>query len=337
MSVIPSKNERGFFEIRLESIGGLGANLAGKMLAEAGVLGLGLNGSNFSSYGSEKKGSPVKSFIRFCEADVEIHEHAPIEQPHIVGIFHEALYKTVNVVSGVRADGIVLVNTTREFDEVKRDLKLEYGTLAIVDAMGIAIEEKTKMNTSMLGALFRICEFLNPDDMRSVIRKTFEKKYPHLVEPNIRTFDRGYNEVKFMTYHTPEGAAGKAFTRPVTPFGYRTQELGGVLLSQANSILKDLSGSRQGWLPEYREEQCIHCAACDTVCPDLCFVWEGVLDKKDRKQMVLRGIDYKYCKGCLKCVDACPTGALTERREDLNYAEQHGVAQQFPYITGGAC
>lgn len=53
-------NELGLFEIRLESIGGLGANLAGKMLAEAGVLHLGLNGSNFSSYGSEKKGSAVK-------------------------------------------------------------------------------------------------------------------------------------------------------------------------------------------------------------------------------------------------------------------------------------
>ncbi len=150
MSVLPKKNDLGFFEIRLESIGGLGANLAGKMLAEAGVLGLGLNGSNFSSYGSEKKGSPVKSFIRFCEADVEIRDHSPIEQPHVVGVFHEALYKTVNVVSGLSADGIVLVNSTREPDAIRQDLKLEYGTLAIVDALQIAVEEKTKVNTAML-------------------------------------------------------------------------------------------------------------------------------------------------------------------------------------------
>ena len=62
MSILPKKNELGFFEIRLRINWGLGANLAGKMLAEAGVFGLGLNGSNFSSYGSEKKGSPVKKF-----------------------------------------------------------------------------------------------------------------------------------------------------------------------------------------------------------------------------------------------------------------------------------
>ncbi len=55
MRVLPKTNELGFFEIRLESIGGLGANLAGKMLAEAGVVGSGFNGVSFSSYGSEKK------------------------------------------------------------------------------------------------------------------------------------------------------------------------------------------------------------------------------------------------------------------------------------------
>ena len=67
MSILPKKNDLGFFEIRLESIGGLGANLAGKLLSEAGVVGNGLNGLGFSSYGSEKKGSPVKGHIRFCD------------------------------------------------------------------------------------------------------------------------------------------------------------------------------------------------------------------------------------------------------------------------------
>ena len=127
-----------------------------------------------------------------------------------MGVFHEALYKTVDVVSGLNADGIVLVNSAREFDEVKTDLHLEYGTLAIVDALTIAVEEKTKVNTAMLGALYRICDFLDPDSMRNVIRKTFEKKYPHLVEPNIRTFNRGFNEVQFKTYEVPEDAKVKA-------------------------------------------------------------------------------------------------------------------------------
>jgi pyruvate ferredoxin oxidoreductase gamma subunit len=335
MSILPKKNELGFYEIRLESIGGLGANLAGKMLAEAGVLGLGLNGSNFSSYGSEKKGSPVKSFVRFCEPETEIRVHSPIEEPHVVGVFHEALYKMVDVVSGLRPDGILLVNSTREFDEIKRDLHLEYGTLAIVDALSIAVEEKTKVNTAMLGALYRIVDFLDPEAMKNVIRKTFEKKYPHFVEPNIRTFERGYNEVQFKTYAIEEGAQGKEFKRPAPMLGYKTQEIGGVITAQANSILKDLSGSRQGFLPKFVQEECINCAACDTACPDYCFVWEEGEDKRGRKQMFLKGIDYQYCKGCLKCVEACPTTALSELREMIGYADENRVKHNYSYVTGG--
>lgn len=335
MSILPKKNDLGFFEIRLESIGGLGANLAGKMLAEAGVLGLGLNGSNFSSYGSEKKGSPVKGFVRFCEPGTPINDHSPIEEPHVVAVFHEALYKTIDVVAGLAADGIVLVNSTRDFDDVRRDLKLEYGELAIVDALGISVEEKTRVNTAMLGALFKICDFLDPEAMKAVIRKTFEKKYPHLVESNIRTFERGYNEVTFKKYEVPEGAEGKKFTRSLPRLGYNTQTLGGVLTTPANSIFKDLSGSRQGFLPEYKQEACINCAACENVCPDSCFVWEAGEDKRGRKQMFLKGIDYQYCKGCLKCVEVCPTDALSDLRETLGYADEHRVKQNFPYVAGG--
>lgn len=334
MSILPKKNDLGFFEIRLESIGGLGANLAGKMLAESGVLGHGLNGSNFSSYGSEKKGSPVKSFIRFCDEDVEIRDHSPIEEPHVVGVFHEALYKTIDVIAGLQPNGIVLVNTTRDFDEVAKDIKLTNGTLALVDALQIAVDEKTKVNTAMLGALFRICDFLDPEVMKQVITKTFEKKYPHLVEPNIRTFERGYNEVKFKVYEE-ENAKERNFTRPTTKQGYETQQIGGVISAFANSLLKDVSSSRQGFIPDLSMEKCIHCAACDTVCPDFCFVWNQKEDKRGRMQVFLEGINYQYCKGCLKCVEVCPTNALTSVRELSGYAEENRVAHNYAFVKGG--
>ena len=63
-------NEEGYYEIRLESVGGLGANLCGKLLGELGAAYLGFNASSFSSYGSEKRGSPVKAFIRYCDEDM---------------------------------------------------------------------------------------------------------------------------------------------------------------------------------------------------------------------------------------------------------------------------
>jgi pyruvate ferredoxin oxidoreductase gamma subunit len=327
---LPKTNELGFFEIRLESIGGLGANLAGKMLAEAGVVGSGFNGVSFSSYGSEKKGSPVKAHIRFCDPSVNIRDTTPIERPHVVGIFHENLSRTINVISGIYEDSVVLVNSAKTPDELKEKLKLKAGTLAVIDATGIALEEKNRVNMAMLGALFRLCDFLDPEHMKGVIRKSLEKKYPLAVEPALRTFERGYNEVKFKTFGLP---AGEEMPKPqrwdISPLGYETQPIGGTITNPGNSILKDLSISRNGMLPHFDEDKCIHCAACDTACPDFCFVWEEKPDKKGRPQMFLLGIDYQYCKGCLKCVTACPTEALSAARETDGYGEQHRTPHRF--------
>src|SRR5512142_762458 len=95
----------GFFSVRFESIGGLGAHLAGQILAEAGVLGAGLNGSHFSSYGSEKKGSPVRSFVRLCPASRQIRRSDPIERPQVVVVFHQALIGRTNVAAGLVRGG----------------------------------------------------------------------------------------------------------------------------------------------------------------------------------------------------------------------------------------
>ena len=329
MSKLPKTNELGFFEIRLESIGGLGANLAGKLLSEDGVVGNGLNGVGFSSYGSEKKGSPVKAHIRFCDPDTNIRDTTPIERPHVVGIFHDALFKTIDCTSGIYPDSTILVNSLKAPDELKTQMKIPGGTIAIVDATGIALEEQTKANTAMLGALYRILDFLDPESMKQTIRRTFEKKYPHLVEPNIRTFDRGYNEVKFKTYFGEE-AEPKPFTRAVPLLGYETQAIGGTIINPGNSFLKDLSISRAGMLPHFHQGKCINCAACDTACPDFCFVWEEKEDKKGRPQMFLKGIDYQYCKGCLKCVTACPVEALSGEREyNDGYADKNRVPHVF--------
>src|SRR3989338_6870034 len=151
--IIPKKSQQGFFEIRMESIGGLGANVAGKILAEAGVLGMGLNGSNFSSYGSEKKGSPVKAHVRLCDPDIPIRTNSPIENPHILAIFHEALIKTVPVLQGVGPESTVLLNTTKTTAQARELLKLHGGYIGCVDALNIAIEEKSRVNIPMLGAI----------------------------------------------------------------------------------------------------------------------------------------------------------------------------------------
>ena len=116
-TILPITNEHGYFEIRLESIGGLGANLCGKMLGELGALALSLNSLSFSSYGSEKRGSPVKAYIRWCENAKPLRINSPVTQPHILGIFHAGLIGTYPVLDGVSPDTKIILNTSLSADE----------------------------------------------------------------------------------------------------------------------------------------------------------------------------------------------------------------------------
>ncbi|MGL4973391.1 MAG: 2-oxoacid:acceptor oxidoreductase family protein [Culicoidibacterales bacterium] len=329
MEFIP--NAHGFVEIRLESIGGQGAYSAGQMLAQIGVEGSNLHAICFADYGSEKKGAPVKTFIRFAKADTTILNYSPVNEPQVVAVFHELLFKTQPVTDGLHPDGILIVNTDQTPEQLRELYNLNVKTIVTVDATKIALQYKTKLNTAMLGAIFSNLHFLDASLAADSIEKMFGYKYPHLVKPNIDTFTDGMQQAQTHEFSGIDEAI--AYTRKATPFGYETQNQGGEIAGP-NSYTKNLTASREGMMPEYLNEKCIHCSNCDNVCPDFCFVWEEGTDARGRAQMFLQGIDYNYCKGCLKCVEVCPTQALVSMVEERNYADEHRVKKPFNFLGG---
>ena len=51
---------------------------------------------------------------------------------------------------------------------------------------------------------------------------------------------------------------------------------------------------------------------------------------KGKQQMVNTGVNYHYCKGCLRCVEICPTDALTEALErDVDVWSMHEPYRDF--------
>jgi len=322
---LPMTDAEGFFGIRFESIGGLGAQLAGQILAEAGVLGMGYNGSAFSSYGSEKKGTPVRAYIRFGHPEREVRTSSPVECPHLVAVFHEALIATEKVAAGLHPHGTIIVNSSLSPQAMRGQLGLDFGAVGTVDATAIAVEEGSRVNTAMLGATVRALGFLAPAAVEETIRRTFQRRYPHLVEANLRTFRRGYQKLRLSPAPTSD-AASNSPTRPGPAYGYLNAPLGGLILNPGHTVLKNLTASRSGFIPHFEVQKCVHCGLCDLVCPDFCLVW-----KREDSFIRLRGIDYRYCKGCMKCVDVCPTEALVEIREEPGYAEKHTVPL-FPHL-----
>jgi len=329
-AVLPVKNDLGFFEIRMESIGGLGANVAGKILTEAAILGMGLNGAGFASYGSEKKGTPVKAFVRLCEPDQQVRINSPVEEPHVLAIFHEALARSVPVTAGARpGKTTVILNTRRTPAEARDYLRLEGGRVGVVDAMEIALATRSRVNMVMMGAIAAAAGFFEWKAIEDAVQEAFGKKYPHMMAGNLEALRRGRDEVVFGEFPVDGKYPPTPFRREVPKLGYENAPIGGTIYTVGNSRFKDLSTSRTGIIPLFVPEKCTRCGECDITCPDYCFVWEkGIDPKTGREGMILLGIDYQYCKGCMRCVHICKFGALVDAREADHDIEKITVKQR---------
>lgn len=70
----------------------------------------------FPSFGSERTGAPVVSFCRIDDREIRTRE--PVMEPDAVIIQDVTLLHQVDLFSGLSKDGYVLVNTSRNFDEL---------------------------------------------------------------------------------------------------------------------------------------------------------------------------------------------------------------------------
>jgi len=311
---LPKVHENGCYEMRLESIGGLGANLCGKLLGELGAVCLGLNSAAFSSYGSEKRGSPVKAFVRWSPRSVEILHNSPVERPHLLVLFHLALADSLPVTAGVETDGIVVVNTHLTPEETRERLRLHGGTICCVDGQELAMKSKSRVNMVLLGAIVRASGFIPLEAVKVLVSDTLGKKYPEQLRRNLEGLELGYQKAVMEEFAPEERFPTKPFRQPKLQWGYRNAPLGGTNPHFGSTVSSDLSASREGYIPMFLQEKCIHCGLCDTTCPDMVFQFvPGELDGKTR--MLNRGLDYHHCKGCLRCVEVCPTGALVVGKE----------------------
>jgi pyruvate ferredoxin oxidoreductase gamma subunit len=328
-AVSPASNR--LFEIRFESIGGLGADAAGQVLASAAVLRLGLNGAHFSSYGSERKGSLVRSYVRLGPIDRPIRTSAPVDTPDAIVAFHAALLRNPATFSGLRRDGTFLYNGPKSKGSPPEELAALPSTARLirVDALGIATKEASRPNAALLGALCGALPFLDCEQVLAALSEAFARQ-PEAVAANERAFRRGgseFEEIKGVA----QGEGDLPIARAEPLWGYETQPIGGIIPQSGNTVWNDLSTSRTGFLPAFNRENCIHCGLCYLVCPDYCLVWEDG-EKGGRFERELMGVDYRYCKGCMRCVETCPSSAMMKRAESPGLADRLGVPL-FPDIV----
>lgn len=318
-----------YYEIRLESIGGLGANLCGKMLGELGVKYLGVNSSSFSSYGSEKTGTPVKGYVRYTNKENEIRVHSPVEEPDLLVIFHQALLKDKSVLKGCKENTAVIISLEPGRDIYETIKGLNSNNFFGLEGGRIAMETHSRINVVMLGATLKLMGVEDVKLGERICEDALGKKYPEALKNNLEGIRRGYEEVRKLEVAETEASMEKEIidgeekkhkkiARNITSgmdndqeWGYRTAPIGGINPRFGSTVILDVSPSRQGYIPLFIKERCINCGQCHSTCPDMVFQFvKG--EYKGREMMVNKGLDYYHCKGCLRCVEICPVNALVQ-------------------------
>jgi 2-oxoacid:acceptor oxidoreductase gamma subunit (pyruvate/2-ketoisovalerate family) len=143
-------------ELRIHGRGGQGAVIASKVLAVA-VFHEGRCVQSFPAFGVERRGAPVTAFLRV--AAVPIRLRCEITAPDDLIILDPTLVDAIDVASGLKEGGGILINTDRppsHYEELGRRFRVatvDAGRIAT--AHGIGTRTQPIVNTAILGAFAR--------------------------------------------------------------------------------------------------------------------------------------------------------------------------------------
>ncbi len=185
-------------EIRWHGRGGQGAKTAALLFADA-ALSEGLYIQAFPEYGPERMGAPVQSFDRLSDEPITIH--CGVTNPSVVVVLDPTLIGTVNVTQGLPDDGAIIINTSETAKDIRQKLGITKGKVYTVNASSISRETigRDIPNTPMLGALAKVTGLINFERMVEDNRKKLTLKFknrPEIIEGNIKSIQRAYQEVK---------------------------------------------------------------------------------------------------------------------------------------------
>ena len=176
--------------------GGQGAKTASQFLGEA-ALDIGKYIQAFPEYGPERAGAPMKAFTRI--SDEPIYIHSSVKNPDVVIVIDPTLLGVVDVIEGLKDNGVLLVNTEQSPDDIRRKVGFKKGKVGTVDATKIALETlKIPMpNMPMLGAFLKVNNIVSMDEVSEIVKAKFFKKIgEEKTKANIEGIKRAYSELK---------------------------------------------------------------------------------------------------------------------------------------------
>ena len=178
-------------EIRFHGRGGQGAVTSAEILAIS-AINSGKYAQAFPSFGPERRGAPVQAFSRI--SDEKILDRTKVYNPDIVVVLDPSIMDIVNVTEGLKNNGIIVVNTSKSPEEVKKEFGRDDITVGTVNATKIAIDTigRPITNIVMLGALLKVKPLIPVD----LIFEPLKERFGKIADKNIEACKIAYEQVK---------------------------------------------------------------------------------------------------------------------------------------------
>lgn len=294
------------YEMRFHGRGGQG----GRMAAEAYALAAFLEGNyavSFPFFGAERRGAPVKAFTRVDDKLIRIKTQ--IYDPDYVVVLDETLLETVDVLEGLKDNGMVVINTEKKPEEIELSRQVKCAT---VDATSIALKilGRAVTNTAILGAIAKATGQVSIESIKKAIMEKFGTKMGKVMgEKNAHAAQMAYESTVTGTCKGGKEFVPKKEWLPTVdelPLGASVSAMKtDAGLVGPGSFVENKTGGWRTFMPLINAQKCIGCQICWFYCP------EGCISMEEEKAVV----DYDYCKGCGICAHECPTKAIEMERE----------------------
>ncbi len=190
-------DEFNLLEIRWHGRGGQGAKTAALLLADV-AFSTGMYVQGFPEYGPERMGAPITAYNRLSKEKIRIHSN--IYEPDIVVVVDDGLFESVDMADGLKENGSIIVNTSKEKAEIAKLVPSSVKNVYIINAKAISEKHlgKNFPNMALLSAVVKVSNMMPEDAFFASVTESFEHKFaskPEVIEGNTAVIKDAWKEV----------------------------------------------------------------------------------------------------------------------------------------------
>lgn len=183
------------FEMRVHGLGGQGAVTLVTWVAQVGY-GLGKHVQAFPFFGAERRGAPVKAYLRVDDSPIDLHSQ--IYNPDLLVVMSAELMAPA-LEEGIARDGEVLVNAGQELAErlsasFARDV-YRIDATGIALEYGLEIEGMPMVNIPLLGSIVSQGRLAPYDAVLAILREVAKRGNFDAYENATR---RGFEDIEMV-------------------------------------------------------------------------------------------------------------------------------------------